>query len=125
MHCLLIIISTADGMEGISLDYNIYIKYSYYSFKSEGSGQSPLSPQFNEYLNLLILPETFYYKMSKDNNHYAKDICKLFDISKATLFRWENEGLISNIRRDWRNWRIYSKDNIEEIKQIILSKEKR
>jgi len=63
--------------------------------------------------------------MSKDNKYYAKDICKLFDISKATLFRWENEGLISNIGRDWRNWRIYSKDNVEEIKQIILSKEKR
>ena len=63
--------------------------------------------------------------MSKDNKYYAKDICKLFDISKATLFRWENEGLISNIGRDWRNWRIYSKSNIEEIKQIILSKEKR
>ncbi len=63
--------------------------------------------------------------MSKDNKYYAKDICKLFDISKATLFRWENEGLISNIGRDWRNWRIYSKDNIEEIKRIILSKEKR
>jgi len=63
--------------------------------------------------------------MSKDNKYYAKDICKLFDISKATLFRWENEGLISNIGRDWRNWRIYSKDNIEEIKRVILSKEKR
>jgi len=63
--------------------------------------------------------------MSKDSKYYAKDICKLFDISKATLFRWENEGLISNIGRDWRNWRIYSKDNVEEIKQIILSKEKR
>ncbi|HEY4619929.1 MAG TPA: MerR family DNA-binding transcriptional regulator [Nitrospirota bacterium] len=63
--------------------------------------------------------------MSKDSKYYAKDICKLFDISKATLFRWENEGLISNIGRDWRNWRIYSKDNIEEIKRVILSKEKR
>ena len=63
--------------------------------------------------------------MNKDKKSYAKDICKLFDISKATLFRWENEGLISNIGRDWRNWRIYSKSNIEEIKQIILSKEKR
>ena len=63
--------------------------------------------------------------MNKDKKIYAKDICRLFDISKATLFRWENEGLISSIARDWRNWRIYSKDNVEEIKQIILSKEKR
>ncbi len=63
--------------------------------------------------------------MSKDKKYYAKDICNLFDISKATLFRWESVGLISNISRDWRNWRIYSQENIEEIKQIINSKEKR
>ncbi len=63
--------------------------------------------------------------MSKDKKYYANDICKLFDVSKATLFRWENAGLISNISRDWRNWRIYSRDNIEEIRQIIHSKEKR
>ncbi|OGW41767.1 MAG: hypothetical protein A2132_05810 [Nitrospirae bacterium RBG_16_43_11] len=63
--------------------------------------------------------------MSKDKKYYAKDICNLFDISKATLFRWESVGLISNISRDWRNWRIYSQENIEEIKYIIKSKEKR
>jgi DNA-binding transcriptional MerR regulator len=63
--------------------------------------------------------------MSKDKKYYAKDICILFDISKATLFRWESVGLISNISRDWRNWRIYSQENIEEIKHIIMSKEKR
>lgn len=63
--------------------------------------------------------------MSKDKKYYAKDICNLFDISKATLFRWESVGLISNISRDWRNWRIYSQENIEEIKHIIKSKEKR
>lgn len=63
--------------------------------------------------------------MSKDTKYYAKDICNLFDISKATLFRWESVGLIANISRDWRNWRIYSQENIEEIKLIIKSKEKR
>lgn len=63
--------------------------------------------------------------MNKDKKYYAKDICNLFDISKATLFRWESVGLISNISRDWRNWRIYSQENIEEIKYIIKSKEKR
>jgi len=63
--------------------------------------------------------------MSKDKKYYEKDICNLFDISKATLFRWESVGLISNISRDWRNWRIYSQENIEEIKYIIKSKEKR
>jgi len=56
----------------------------------------------------------------KDNGVYkTKDICALFDISKATLFRWESEGLISDVGRDWRNWRLYSDQNIKEIKKII------
>jgi len=52
----------------------------------------------------------------------TKEICTLFDISKATLFRWEDQGLISNVGRDWRNWRLYSTQNIKEIKKIIVSK---
>jgi adenine-specific DNA-methyltransferase len=60
--------------------------------------------------------------MKENKKYYAKDICTLFDISKATLFRWESYGLISNIKRDWRNWRMYSEENIEEIKKIIEAK---
>lgn len=47
------------------------------------------------------------------------EICHLFDISKATLFRWEKEGRISPVGRDWRNWRRYSDRNLKEIKRII------
>jgi adenine-specific DNA-methyltransferase len=46
-------------------------------------------------------------------------VCQFFDISKATLYRWEREGLISMPSRDWRNWRLYSEANIEEIKHLI------
>jgi len=47
------------------------------------------------------------------------EVCALFDISKATLYRWEREGLISTPPRDWRNWRLYTTTNLEEIKRII------
>jgi DNA-binding transcriptional MerR regulator len=47
------------------------------------------------------------------------EICDFFDISKATLYRWEREGLISMPSRDWRNWRLYSAANIAEIKTLI------
>ncbi len=63
--------------------------------------------------------------MKGNKKYYTKDICNIFDISKATLFRWESDGLISNVSRDWRNWRIYSDENIAEIKKIMRSKEKR
>jgi DNA-binding transcriptional MerR regulator len=47
------------------------------------------------------------------------EVCELFDVSRATLFRWEREGLISGPSRDWRNWRLYTAQQIKEIKQII------
>ncbi len=32
----------------------------------------------------------------------TSDICNRFDISRATLFRWESEGLLTEVGRDWR-----------------------
>lgn len=58
-------------------------------------------------------------KRSQKKGLKTVEICEMFDISKSTLFRWEKEGLISNIGRDWRNWRIYSQNNLNEIKRII------
>ncbi len=52
----------------------------------------------------------------------TNQICDLFDVSRATLFRWEREGLISGPPRDWRNWRLYTADNVREIKRVIRTK---
>lgn len=57
--------------------------------------------------------------MNHDKRYKTVEVCKLFDVSKATLFRWEREGLISGPPRDWRNWRVYTTRNIKEIEQII------
>lgn len=63
--------------------------------------------------------------MNKNKKYNTQEVCEIFDISKATLFRWESEGQITNVMRDWRNWRIYSEENLAEIKNIIKSKGKR
>ena len=47
------------------------------------------------------------------------EVCHFFDISKATLYRWERQGLIAMPTRDWRNWRLYTSANIAEIKSLI------
>ncbi len=59
----------------------------------------------------------------KNSKKYkTKDICDRFDISRATLFRWESEGLLPAVGRDWRGWRVYDDNNLRSIEKIIKSK---
>jgi len=54
--------------------------------------------------------------------HKTKEICDRFDISRATLFRWESEGLLAGVERDWRGWRVYNDANLSAIEKIIKGK---
>ena len=58
-------------------------------------------------------------KTGRSRSFSTIEVSHLFDISKATLYRWEREGLISMPSRDWRNWRLYTSTNISEIKTLI------
>lgn len=66
-----------------------------------------------------IRVKTFATKSKGKPRYKTQEICHLFDISKATLFRWERDGLISSVGRDWRNWRLYTEKNVQEIKAIM------
>jgi CheY-like chemotaxis protein len=57
--------------------------------------------------------------MSEQKFYSSKEVCDDLQISKSTLFKWEREGLITRVRRDWRGWRLYDQHNIEEIKRNI------
>ena len=58
----------------------------------------------------------------KQTGFKTYQVCDLVDISKATLFRWERDGVIGEPPRDWRNWRLYTKRNVEEIKKVIRAR---
>jgi len=60
---------------------------------------------------------------SKNLKKYkTSEICHRFDISRATLFRWESDGLLRGVERDWRGWRVYTEHNLQTIQKIIKSK---
>ncbi|MCK5320260.1 MerR family DNA-binding transcriptional regulator [Candidatus Parcubacteria bacterium] len=50
-----------------------------------------------------------------------KDIQDKIDRDKTTLIRWEREGLIPQAKRDSRGWRYYSKGEVKNIIDMILS----
>jgi DNA-binding transcriptional MerR regulator len=57
-----------------------------------------------------------------ENKKYRlKDIIEKVDRDKTTLIRWENEGMIPRAKRDSRGWRYYSKDEVVNIVQTVLS----
>lgn len=61
-------------------------------------------------------------RRKSSKKYKTNEICTRFDISRATLFRWESEGLLSGVERDWRGWRVYSQGNMREIEKIIKGK---
>jgi DNA-binding transcriptional MerR regulator len=61
-------------------------------------------------------------KRKSPKRYKTKEICDRFDISRATLFRWEDEGLLTGVDRDWRGWRVYNDGNMKDIEKIIRSK---
>ena len=58
-------------------------------------------------------------EIPKRKLYKTNEVCEMFDISRATLFRWEREGVITGPPRDWRNWRVYMAENVEQIKHVM------
>ena len=53
----------------------------------------------------------------------TNELAQLVGVSKNTLIRWEEEGLISAPMRDGRGWRVWNKDAVEKIIEIKKSKD--
>jgi predicted site-specific integrase-resolvase len=43
------------------------------------------------------------------------EICQRVGISRPTLFRWLKKGIIEKSYKDRNGWRLFSKDNLNEI----------
>lgn len=45
----------------------------------------------------------------------TSEACTMTRVSRATLFRWLNEGILRGIHRDRRGWRLFTEDDLEKI----------
>jgi hypothetical protein len=48
------------------------------------------------------------------------EAAKRIGVSKSTLLRWLDEGLVDDVERDWRGWRVWMQRDIERIKAFKL-----
>lgn len=44
------------------------------------------------------------------------EVAEQLGISAKTILRWEKSGKIRRARRDWRGWRVYALEDINELK---------
>ena len=44
------------------------------------------------------------------------EAAKRIGVSKSTLLRWLDEGLVDDVKRDWRGWRVWHNRDVERVK---------
>ena len=47
------------------------------------------------------------------------EVAEQLGVSTKTILRWEKSGKIRKARRDWRGWRVYVPEEIEELKGLF------
>ena len=52
----------------------------------------------------------------------TKQAAEILGISRETLLRWFREGRIAEVDRDRNGWRIYTEDDIRELKAFVESR---
>lgn len=43
----------------------------------------------------------------------TSDVADRIGVSRNTLLRWLAEGLLRDVERDWRGWRVWSAEDVE------------
>jgi len=49
--------------------------------------------------------------------HIAREL----GVSTKTITRWEKAGKVKRAKRDWRGWRVYSPEDLEEMRSLVLA----
>ena len=57
--------------------------------------------------------------MTENNNKITiTEAARKLGIVPKTIIRWEQSGKIRKAKRDWRNWRVYTSDDIDKMKEF-------
>jgi len=47
------------------------------------------------------------------------EIAEQLGVTTKTITRWEKSGKIKKAKRDWRGWRVYSSEDLQEMKSFV------
>jgi len=59
-------------------------------------------------------------ELNKQRYYRTLEVCRLVGISRATLLRWINDGIIKDASyRDRRGWRLFTEADVKEIEEEV------
>ena len=47
------------------------------------------------------------------------EIAKELGVTTKTITRWEKAGKVKRAKRDWRGWRVYTTEDLGEMKGLV------
>jgi excisionase family DNA binding protein len=59
--------------------------------------------------------------MADQKTFSTEEAAKAAGISKSTLLRWIRQGVVSEVRRDRNNWRVFTRKDVSHLKKVASS----
>ena len=56
--------------------------------------------------------------MTRNDKITITEAARILGIVPKTIIRWEQAGKIRKAKRDWRNWRVYTSDDLDSMKEF-------
>jgi len=68
--------------------------------------------------SIIKIGEVHFMPLEIDGQTYYRtsEVCKKTGISRATLFRWLRQGIIKQLHKDRRGWRLFTEDDLIRIR---------
>jgi excisionase family DNA binding protein len=57
--------------------------------------------------------------MVRNNTFTITEVAERLGVVPKTILRWEKSGKIQKAKRDWRNWRAYTYEDIETMESFL------
>lgn len=54
-----------------------------------------------------------------DGRFSITELAEKLGVTPKTITRWEKAGKVRKAKRDWRGWRVYSPEELEEMKGFV------
>lgn len=57
--------------------------------------------------------------MKLDGRLNITEAAKQLGVTTKTITRWEKAGKVKQAKRDWRGWRVYSQEELDDMRSML------